>query len=327
MKLDPKKVLVIHFGQLGDVILGLAALREAAAKFPNAHKAVLVGSATADIVRMTGWFDEMITLDRVLMLKSNKAWASWQIIKFARQIRQRGFDLVIDLHSLPETNILGRISGAKHRLYARRDSRSIDRLSNVRPQPPKEDKEIAVSKVYLQVLEPLGVSADDDTAVIDPAASDVELVRTVIPTVSADITTIGLNPGAGNASRRWPMEKFIELASKLSDAGHRVVIFTGPEEKKMVEGFRSQISDGVILADGLKIPKLAAAFSLMDLVVSNDTGPMHLASVMGTPIVLLTTNSAPARYLPATPRLAVVRGETMPDIPVDEVLDAVGKLI
>lgn len=327
MQPDPNKVLVIHFGQLGDVILGLAALREAAAKFPNAHRAVLVGSATADVVRMTGWFEEVITLDRVLMLKSNKAWASWQILKFARQIRKRGFDLVIDLHSLPETNILGWVSGASQRLFARRENRSLDRLSNVHPRPPQEDKSIPVSAVYLQVLEPLGIRSAKPEVHIEPAVEDVRIVRSIIPVSEVGQLTIGLNPGAGHSSRRWPMEKFIELADLLAKQKHRVVIFLGPEEKRIVEVFRKQIAPDVILADGLDIPRLAAAFSLMDVFVSNDTGPMHLASVMGTPIVLLLTETAPSRYVPATEKLRIVKAGTMDEIPVSEVLLAVTELL
>lgn len=322
MQIDPNKVLIIHFGQLGDVILGLAALREAAARFPNAHKAVLVGAATADVVRMTGCFDEVITLDRVLMLKSNKLWASWQILNFAKQIRNRRFDLVIDLHSLPETNILGWISGARDRLYARREGRSIDRLSNVRPPP--EDKSIPVSKAYLQVLEPFGIASTSvETLTIKASDEDIEKVRLVIPAAESGRVTVGLNPGAGNSSRRWPIENFIELADLLTKENHRVVIFLGPEEKKLVEAFRKHIASGVILADRLNIPKLAAAFSLIDAVVSNDTGPMHLASVMGTPIVLLVTETASARYLPTTEKLKVVRAGTMGDIHVHDVLSAV----
>src|SRR5690242_21096755 len=78
-------------------------------------------------------------------------------------VRRRLFDLVIDLHSLYETNILGFLSGARHRLYANRESRSLDFLGNFRHRPEKEDKSKHLSDFYLAVLAPLGVSGSKDS--------------------------------------------------------------------------------------------------------------------------------------------------------------------
>lgn len=106
-KIEPVNILVIHFGQLGDVILGLSAMQAVCQRYPDARKTVILGLATAKVVEPAELFDEIITVDRVGLSKRPKIGAVIEIVKLAFSIHQRRFDLVIDLHSLPETNLLG----------------------------------------------------------------------------------------------------------------------------------------------------------------------------------------------------------------------------
>lgn len=322
MVFDPRNILIINFGQLGDVILSLAALQAISERFPESRKSIVVGSACAEIVKMTNLFDEVIPVDRVLLRKSNKVWSSIQILKFTYRIRRERFDLVIDLHSLPETNLLGYISGARHRLFANRESRSIDSLSNFRPKPPIEDKEIHASLGYLRVLEPLSISGSSERYGLKTAVEDLDYIRGLMGKL--DGVVVGLNPGAGHPSRRWSLEKFLELANKLSKlSGVRVAIFLGPEERELKHSIASDIDKSCILFDGLSLPQLGAAVSIVDVLVSNDTGPAHLASVAGTPILLLLSDAAPDRYLPRSSELTVLRRPDINDITAEDVYEAV----
>ncbi len=78
-------------------------------------------------------------------------------MKFVSRVRQAKFDFVIDLHSYYETNLLGFLSGAPHRLYSRRSNRSLDFLANFKPQPAKEVESTHLIDRYLNLLKPLGI--------------------------------------------------------------------------------------------------------------------------------------------------------------------------
>src|ERR671921_35897 len=157
MTFDPRNILVIDFGQLGDVVLSLPALHAIRAKFPRARITVAVGKPGKQVVEMSNAADETLVVDRVSLRDGSKPLSVWRIARLVKEVRARRFDFVIDLHSLSETNLLGFLSGAPQRLYARRPTRSLDYLSNFRPQPPVEDRAKHAIDRYLDVLRPLQV--------------------------------------------------------------------------------------------------------------------------------------------------------------------------
>jgi ADP-heptose:LPS heptosyltransferase len=310
---EPKNLLVIHFGQLGDVVLGLPAMKAIRDRFPDSRRTAVVGAATAEIVRMAGLFDDVIPVDRVRLLKGNKFSSSVEIINFGISIRRKRFDFVIDLHSLPETNLLGYFSGATQRLFSQRDSRSLDFLSNFDPAPPAEDKTIHLSDYYLNVLSPLGIIGKPEPFRFDRYRNE-----------SANRPIVGLNPGAGNPSRRWPSENFIELARNILDSGiAEVEVLIGPEDGHLVDSFDDDLKSRCSVNIGSSLNGLVSSLSRLSLLVSNDTGPAHVAALTGIPIVLLRHSASPDRYLPLTRDLAVHRGENLGDIPVASVFSSV----
>ena len=136
MAFDPRNILVIDFGQLGDVVLSLPALRAIRERFPKAKITVAIGKPGAEIINLSGFADDTLEVDRVALRDGVKLVSIGRIIKFVGEVRKAKYDFVIDLHSLSETNLLGFLSGAPKRLFGRRPGRSIDFLSNFQPRPP-----------------------------------------------------------------------------------------------------------------------------------------------------------------------------------------------
>src|SRR5215510_10923963 len=163
MSFDPGNILVIDFGQLGDVVMSLPSLRAIREKFPRARITVAVGKPAGQIVGMSGYADETIEVDRVALRDGFKPLSILKVFKVAQDVRRRQFDFVIDLHSFSETNLLGFFSGAPRRLFARRRGRSLDFLANFKPAPPVEENNRERHQVdrYLDVLGPLGVTNAD----------------------------------------------------------------------------------------------------------------------------------------------------------------------
>lgn len=301
MQFDPRKILVIDFGQLGDVVLSLPALRAIRQRFPNAQITVAVGKPANEVVALSGYANQIFEVDRVALRDGNTLVSIWRIFKFVRQVREAKFDLVIDLHSLSETNLLGYLSGAPHRLYSRRPGRSLDYLANFSPRPPLEDRTHHAADRYLDVLKPLDIQNAPRIPVLQTNPAGDSVVDSLLKKEKAQSgeLLVGLIPGAGNVSRRWPLENYAQIADHLiRNERVRVIVFAGPEEQAMMTQMRTLFPHGTIFFDRLTIPQLISALARLTLAVSNDTGPAHLASAVGVPVIVVMDRLTPHDYMP-----------------------------
>ena len=321
---DPRNILVIDFGQLGDVVLSLPALRAIRRRFPKARITVAVGKPGAEVVGLSGYADESLVVDRVALRDGFKPLSIFRLFEIVKDVRRKKFDFVIDLHSLSETNLLGFLSGAPKRLYSRRPGRSLDYLANFHPRPPVETdhrKRHLIDR-YLDVLIPLEVTQAERLPTLKTRTTDDGIVERALRKAKADagVPLVGLFPGAGHPSRRWPLPQFASLADFLiRNDGVKVLVFLGPEERALSKDIRQQFPPSIVILDQLTIPQLAAAQARLVAFVSNDTGPMHIASAVGTPVVLLLDKRAPQSYLPQGDRHQVIYNNVIGDITVDEV--------
>ena len=329
MNFNPQNILVLHFGQLGDVILGLPALSAIRKRFPNAKITALVGKPSVQIIELADFFDEIIAVDRVELRDSGKLWSIAQIFKIVGDIRRRNFDFIIDLHSLYETNLLGFLSGAKHRLFANRESRSLDFLANFAPKPPREDKTKNATDFYLDVLQPLDIPNAARFVQIRPRETDIEIIENIWQIQNfEEKQMVGMFLGAGHSSRRWSIENFAKLTELLlTDERRKIVVFLGPEEQSLRKEVEEKFPPEIFIFDKLTLPQLAAALARVEILVSNDTGPMHLGAVMGASIVMLSKHGTPDAHIPLTEKLDIVRGATMKEISVDEVFQTTQKVL
>jgi ADP-heptose:LPS heptosyltransferase len=326
MNPNPQNVLVIDFGQLGDVVLSLPALGAVRRKFARARVTVAVGRAAGAVVELAGVADEVLAVDRVGLRDGPKVLSVLRIGKLVREVRRRRFDFVIDLHSLSETNLLGFLSGAPQRLYARRPGRSLDYLSNFRPPPPVEDRAKHAIERYLDVLRPLHVGEVSRVPRLPVLEEESRAVAEMLRKAGAasGAPLVGLFPGAGHPSRRWPLERFSELAWALwrnEEVG--VCIFAGPEERELVRAARAQFPPSAVVLDRLSIPQLAAAAARLSVFISNDTGPMHIAAAVGTPVVILMQRHPMFDcYIPPGERHRVVSAPSISEITVAQAFEA-----
>lgn len=327
--LDFKNILILNFGQLGDVILSLPALFAIREKFPEAKITVMGGKAVAEIVKFSSFSDEQIIVDRVKLRDSNKVWSIKQIFKLIGDVRGEKFDFIIDLHSLSETNLLGFLSGAKKRLYANRESRSLDVLGKFQPKPPKEDKTKHLTDRYLDVIKPLDLENPKRFVEILPPQKEIEEVRQIFQDLGIENKTlIGLFLGAGHPSRRWSIDNFVELTKNLSkDKNLQVLVFLGPEEMDLLPEVKAKFPPDIIIINKLTLLQFFAAMSFLKVLVSNDTGPMHLAAVAGASIVLILDKRAPTTYLPLTEKIEIVSTGEIEQISVEDVFQATKRIL
>lgn len=330
MQFDPRNILVIDFGQLGDVVMSLPALRAIREKFPYAKITVAVGKPGKELLGLCGYANEILEVDRVSLRDGPTLISIGRIAKFVSQVRKQKFDFVIDLHSYYETNILGFLSGASHRLYSRRENRSLDFLANFKPQPARERTTAHLVDRYLDILKPLGIENVPRIPVLKTSPADDEAVEAMLKKEKAQSREllVGMFPGAGNASRVWPLEKFAEVADHLIRNDRvRVIVFAGPEERAHVPQMRTVFPAGTIFFDRLTIPQLASAQARLTLFVSNDTGPAHIAAAVGTPVVVVLDQPDLNSFTPVGEQNRFIGGPLITNIPVSDVYRAAHEVI
>ena len=152
---EPRNILVLDFGQLGDVVLSLPALAAIRKRFPQARITVAGGSAAALVLEMSGSADRTVAIDRVSLRDGPKLRSLALLARLVADMRRARYDLAIDLHSLSESNLLAYLSGARERVFAQRGGRSLGLLATLRT--PWEDLDKHQVDRYLDVLGPLGV--------------------------------------------------------------------------------------------------------------------------------------------------------------------------
>jgi len=330
VQFDPRNILLIDFGQLGDIVMSLPALRAIRERFPYAKITVAVGKPGKELLGLSGYANEILEVDRVSLRDGPTLISIGRIAKFVAQVRKAKFDFVIDLHSYYETNILGFLSGAPHRLYSRRENRSLDFLANFKPQPARERTSAHLIDRYLDLLEPLGIHNAPRIPMLRTNAADDLAVEAMLKKEKAQSREllVGVFPGAGHASRVWPLENFAEVADHLIRNDRvRVIVFAGPEERELVPQMRSVFPSGTIFFDRLTIPQLVSMQARLTLFISNDTGPAHIAAAAGTPVIVILDRPDLHSFTPAGEQNRFVCGNSIRDISVAEVYRVAHELL
>ena len=332
MTFDPRNILVIDFGQLGDVVMSLPALGAIRERFPRARITVAAGKPAVEVVEMSGYADATIVVDRVGLRDGFKPLSVLRIFQVIKDVRSRKFDFVIDLHSFSETNLLGFLSGAPKRLYSRRPGRSLDFLANFSPLPPVEQNNQNRHLVdrYLDVIRPLGVDGISRIPRLMTRSDDDQLVDAMLRKSKAyrSAPLVGLFPGAGHPGRCWPLEGFVKLAEFLErNDGVRPIVFVGPEELELVPKMHELFPPSSLILERLTIAQLASALARLAVFVTNETGPMHIATAVGTAVVVLLDRPTPNSFVPLEGQHRIIFSDTVFKITTEEVYSATRELL
>jgi lipopolysaccharide heptosyltransferase I len=302
----PTRILVIRLSALGDVIRTLPLLPPLRHRFPTARISWLCEPAQEPIVAPQPLVDEVLIFPRRDLARAlstgRLARAALRSRSLVRELRQRRFDIVIDAQGTYKSGILMRLSGARLRVgFARGAAREyLPRAANclVTPSPPRQSR---VDKA-LALLGPLEA---------DPARARAELP--VVEELARRATAIWAEDGAGarvvlspGASTRqdykcWPADRFAAVGAGLAAAGARVRVAWGPGEEELAAQVESLSGGAARRLPATSLPLLAETLRAADLFIGNDSGPMHLAWLVGTRVVALYGPTDPILNAPWGP--------------------------
>jgi len=295
-----RRVLVVKLRYIGDVLLCtpvLSGLREA---FPGATITALVNAGTQDVLLHHPDVDEILLVNRPRGTAGSRGryWADQ--FRLLRLLRERRFDLALDLTDGDRAAFLTWASGARLRVGFNRERRFRGRAYH-RCVPPWSGRRHAV-EADLEALRLLGLQVHPVAPSLglppeaEAAAGDL-LTR---KGAARDRDRVLIHPGARWWFKAWPTERFAALADGIAEEiGAEVIIGGGPGDMAAAEAIRSRMRrPAICLAGETSVLQLAAVLKHCRLFVGNDNGPMHIAAAVRTPVVALFGPTDPAEWGP-----------------------------
>jgi lipopolysaccharide heptosyltransferase I len=284
-------ILIVRLGALGDIIHAIpaaAALRNA---FPDARIDWLVEARHRPMVDLISVIDRAVVLERPSM-------TGW--LDVARRMREGRYDVAIDFQGLMKSAVLARASGASRvigfSIWHLREKGARPFYSEIHRDTPAERADHIVRQ-NLALLRSLGVN---DLTIRFPLADvrsgALEEIRTAI---GGEHPFALINPGAAWPNKRWPPDRFGEVASFLRDVrGLPSFVLWGPGEEGLAGAVVETSSGAARAAPPTRLADLLALSRAASLMVSGDTGPLHIAAAVGTPTVSLFGPTDPQRNGP-----------------------------
>ena len=296
------RVLIVRLGALGDIIHAIPAAAALRAAFPDARVDWLVERKHREIVDLVTVIDNVVVLERPSL-------AGW--VDISRRLRPVGYDAAIDLQGLLKSAVLARASGARRVLGF-----SVWHLreKSARPFYSTTDDGFAaggardgsgtahVISKNLRLLRALDVHDERITFPLATRHSDAvvrvrEAIRRGAPGPDRPFALI--NPGAAWPNKRWAAERFGEIATFLRDVrGLPSFVLWGPGEEPLAQAVVEASSGAASVAPRTGLVDLLELARAAALMVSGDTGPLHIATAAGTPSVAIFGPTDPVRNGP-----------------------------
>ncbi len=294
--MTPERIAPITPSARGDVVHALPVLSALRRAFPVARITWVVNAAYEPLLAGHPDLTDTLAFDRGAARKGWRAAAAYSA-RFAAELRRRRFDLVLDLQGLLRSGLMTIATGARRRVgFA--NAREGARYAYTRRVPvPDADRIHAVDR-YWRIAEAVG--AGDG-----PKRFHVPLQPEAVSWANAELATlprprIAVGVGARWVTKRWPPGHFAELLRRAqSHAGGSVVFVGGPEDTPLSQAAAAGLSGPSLDVTGTTtLPQLAALLAACDVMLSNDTGPLHLAAALGRPCVAPYTCTRAAKHGP-----------------------------
>lgn len=298
-KRPPRSLLVIKPCCLGDVLLATPALAALRAAFPAARLVLAVGPWARPAVSDNPHLSRLLDCGPV----GSGGYGLRDYLRLVQRIRQGRYDWCFVLDRSPLITLLPYLAGVPHRVGLDSQGRGFSLTVKV-PCPPNRHE----AELYLDAVRALGVEPAHRGLEFYPSGEDRGYVACLLQNIPGPRVVIhpggGSNPGATMPHKRWPADRYGSLARRLVQRGVRVVLVGAPSDQAVVAQVKRAAGEGLEglydLAGRLTLGQLAALCEGADLFIGNDSGPLHLACAMGTPVVGLFGPTDPRRYGPYT---------------------------
>ncbi len=294
-----QRILVIKLRAVGDVILSTIVTKNLRLAYPDARIHYLTERPSLDVVKGNPYVDDVLVYDR-------KTMSGLDLI---RAVRRGRYDTVIDLFGNPRTALVTRLSGAERRVGFRFRGRAYAYNLPVEPRGNK----VHNTQFNLDALAPLGIEVKDRRIHFAFGDEDLRFVESFLPPpFTPGSLVVCINTGGGWYTKRWGLDRFAVLADRLvEEFKAQIVLPWGPGQLPDVEEIQRRMSRSAFIPPATTLRQLGALLSRCSIVVTNDSGPMHIAAAVGTPVLGIYGPTDPALQGPYGVPYLVVRNEEL----------------
>jgi len=283
-----KRFLVIRLSAIGDVVRTMPAVKGLRERYPDAYIAWLVEEKSSDVLVDCPYLDRVIVFPRK-QLVGRTGSRTRSLNEFVRELRCERFDTVLDFHGIFKSGVLARLSGAKERIgFHRRYTKEFNFLFvNHAVIPP--GKRINRFERNISLVESLdAVPSNLDVEIVIP--DDVKRrVGELLGPFDRSRPLVAVHPTTSRPFKLWDSGNYAKVADKLAtDDGAQVLITCGPGERDAAQQVveRMQSPPPPVIQSG-SLREYAWLVKQADVYFGGDTGPMHIASAMGAPVVAM----------------------------------------
>jgi len=279
----PRRFLVVKFGSLGDIVHCLPSVAQLRSAFPDAGIDWLIERKNKVVVELSGLDVQLIPIDTYQWRNSPGIGSAKEIAELVWALSTDGYDCMIDFQGLLKSAFFGYLSGAPIRIGWERDflKESVSRFFYTEVVTPKR---IHIIDQQMELLKPLGIDPNWETEVrLQPGDAARRSVQQKLGGIADYIL---INPGGNWTTKCWEPERYGELALRMMNDGHPVVVTCGPGEEELVRRLMRAAGRGVHEVQ-TNLEELIALSEAARLFVGGDTGPMHFAAAVATPIVAI----------------------------------------
>ncbi|HDR14729.1 MAG TPA: glycosyltransferase family 9 protein [Desulfobacteraceae bacterium] len=308
----PQSILIIKLSAIGDVVHSLPVLEVLRNSYPGARIDWVVEEAASGIIEGNPAVDEVIVSPRGSVVRSAAAGDAGGCIgdvrRFIGRLRSIRYDLVIDLQGLLKSGIVAGLARGRRKV-GMSDSREGAGFFLTEPAFPV-NREIHAVDRYLSVAAKLGCDISDWDGSLPVTEADRENVGRLLHAEGVgEAGFIAVNPVAKWGTKLWIPVRFSRLCDRIAhEVGYRIVFTGGGSDAAYVEGIVSEMNmPAVNLAGRTSLRELASIYERAGLLVTTDTGPMHIAAAMKCPVVALFGPTSPVRTGPYGTGHRVVR--------------------
>ncbi len=304
----PRRVLVLRLERIGDLLMTHEALAVLRHRLPAAEIDLVVGSWNGALARAMTVANRVDLLDAPWLARDRPGSTWTRLRSHARGWRRHGYDLAINLEPDIRSNLLLWWSGASRRVGFFTGGGGALLTDAAAYDPALHTHDNAVRLVGLAAPAPAAALPVSPRLQLPDAATE-RARRLLAPAAGA--MCVGIHASGGRPVKQWHLRRFAEVATALGREDGATIVLTGaPADAGIVSEVEAGIPADVRVlnvCDQGGVLDLAAVLEQLAVLVTGDTGPMHLAAAVGTPVVALFGPSVPARYAPRTASSRIVR--------------------
>lgn len=313
---DIKKILAVRNDRFGEFLLIIPALRALKEKYPQARITLVVDPYVKELAECITDKDEVITWD-------NRRHKFGEILRFSTELRSGKFDLCVIFNPSKEFNIISFLAGIPIRLgYARK-------LGILLTRKTKDEKYLGLKheiEYNLDLVSLVGAGTKDKRLSLE---IDDDIINNLCKEsgIKWSDKLVAVHPLTSDPIKQWPKHYFVQLIKRLTmELDVKVVIIGATEEVSMQDGFISDVDASLVnIINKTNLRELAAVLKRCRLLISGDSGPVHLASCVGIPTVAIFRSDLPGksavRWGPVSKGSTVIQKPNISDILIDEVFD------